>query len=133
MRPAAKSDGETCYDYVMTYVDDLIAVGVDSRSTMNALGETFKFKNNKVDQPENSLGAKLKWYDQGFSCWTITSVDYVNAAIKTIEEALKSKSYKLISKATTPMSSNFVPELDGTPELNDDDKQFYQVIIRMLR
>jgi hypothetical protein len=44
----------------MTYVDDLIAVGVHPKGTMDALGETFKFKNNKVERPENYLGAKIK-------------------------------------------------------------------------
>ena len=31
------------------------------------------------------------------------------------------------------MSSAFVPELDGSPELNDRDKQFFQELIGMLR
>ena len=132
MRPAIKNDGEACYDYVMTYVDDLIAVGVEPKTTMDALGRTFKFKNNKVEKPECYLGAKVKWYEQGFSCWTISSVDYVNAAVDTIEKALKNRPYKLISKVTTPMSSAFVPELDGSPELNDRDKQFFQELIGML-
>ena len=57
----------------------------------------------------------------------------MNAAVKTIEEALKKRPYKLISKATTPMSSGFVPELDGSSELNDKDRQFFQEIIGMLR
>ena len=133
LRPALKPDGEKCYDYVMTYVDDLIAVGVNPKETMDALGETFKFKNNKVERLESYLGARVRWYQQGFSCWTISSVDYVNAAIKTIEAALKDKRYKLMSKANTPMTSSFIPELDGSPELGDDNCQLFQELIGMLR
>ena len=133
LRPALKPDKENCYDYVMIYVDDLIAVGVNPKETMDALGETFKFKNNKVERVESYLGARVRWYQQGFSCWTILSVDYVNAAIKTIEAALKDKRYKLMSKANTPMTSSFIPELDGSPELGDDNCQLFQELIGMLR
>ena len=133
LRPSVKPDGEECCYYVMTYVDDLIAVGVNPKETMNALGGTFKFKNNKIEKPENYLEAKVSWYRQGFSCWTISSVDYVNAAVKTIEAALEKKPYKLLSKAVTPITSDFVQELDGTPELNYGDRQFFQELIGMLR
>ena len=40
---------------------------------------------------------------------------------------------KLPSKATTPMVSYFVPELDGTPELGPDDHRFFPEMIGMLR
>ena len=36
LRPALKPDGEKCYDYVMTYVDDLIAAGVNPKEAMVA-------------------------------------------------------------------------------------------------
>ena len=133
LRPAIKTDGEKCYDYVMTYVDDLVAIGINPETTMEGLGETFKFKNNKVEKPDTYLGAKLKWYNQGFSCWTISSVDYVNAAVKTIEAGLKGKAYKLVSKPKTPMTSNYHPEMDGTPELDAEDRRYYQELIGILR
>ena len=53
----------------------------------------------------------------GQQCWSTSSVDYVNAAIKTIEKGLVGRTWKLPSKATTPMTTSYLPELDGTAEL----------------
>ena len=67
------------------------------------------------------------------TCWTMSSVDYINAAVKNIEETLKNKVWKLPKKAATPMLANYVPELDASPELEPDDIQYYQELIGMLR
>jgi hypothetical protein len=34
MRAAAKSDGEKYYEYVMMYVDDILAISCDKRSIL---------------------------------------------------------------------------------------------------
>ena len=62
-------------------------------------------------------------------CWTITSIDYINAAIKNIEETLKSKIWKLPKKVSTPMTVNYVAEFDATLELGPDDIQYYQELL----
>jgi len=49
-----------------------------------------KCKNDKTAPPDMCLGAKLQLKElNGIQCWTITSVDHINAAIKTIEEGNK--------------------------------------------
>ena len=59
---------------------------------MNKITDTFKFKNYKVSPPETYLGARLNEKSiNGRKCWTMTSVDYFNAAIKNIEVTLKNK------------------------------------------
>ena len=66
------------------------------------------------------MGAQLQQKEiDEIKCWTITSYDYVKAAVQTIETALTTKSWKLPTKVTTPMSTVFIPELDGTDELNE--------------
>ena len=40
--------------------------------------------------------------------------------------------WKLPSKAPVPIVSAFVPELNGTPELEPDDHRFFQEMIGML-
>ena len=42
----------------------------------------------------------------------------MNAAIKNVEDAIKKKALKLPSKVRNPMDGAFVPEIDGTPELD---------------
>ena len=98
-------------------------------------GKTVKYKNGKIEPPEMYLGARLKRkMINGHMAWTITSYDYVIAAVKTIKDALTKKGrWKMPNKAITPMTALFVPELYGTDELGPDSIQFYQEMIGMLR
>jgi hypothetical protein len=97
-----------------------------------------QFKNDKIEEPLNYLGgARLvqKKKINGVDCWSISSVvDYVKAAVDKVEEGLRKKRWKLPTKvSTTPMALAFVPELDGTPELEPEDIQYFQELIGMLR
>ena len=47
-------------------------------------------------------------------CSTITSYDYVIAAVKTIKDAITLKPWNIPKTADIPMTESFVPELDGT-------------------
>jgi hypothetical protein len=135
LRPATKSCGFKYYEYVMVYVDDILALSEDPTRILKSIeGDTVKYKNDKIETPSMYLGAKLKFKElNGTECWSITSVDYVNAAVKTIKEALEGKRWKLPSKAKTPMSASYYPELDTSPELDADDITLYQEIIGMVR
>jgi hypothetical protein len=87
LRAATKSDGESYYEYVLMYVDDILAISCDARSILEEIQETFKFKNGKIEPPEYYLGAKLQRKNiNGLQCWTITSQDYVKAAVKMLKK-----------------------------------------------
>ena len=60
MRPAFKSDGETYYEYILSYVDDILAIVRHPKTVMEHIQANFKFMDNKVEPPEMYLGAKLK-------------------------------------------------------------------------
>jgi hypothetical protein len=117
------------------YVDDILAISCNAKEILEDVQRTFKLKNDKIEQPEFYLGAKLQEKSiNGLICWTITSQDYVKAAVQNIEEALKTKKWKLpTTHLETPMNSTYVPELDVTHELDGNDVVFYQEIIVMLR
>lgn len=101
---------------------------------MKAISQTLRFKKDIIAPPDFYLGAKLEQKElDGVKMWTITSRDYVKAAISNLEEQLKKKGEKLISKAPTPMASNYQPETDGSPELNSDDVTTFQELIGILR
>ena len=93
LRPGIKDNGEEYYEYVVLYVDDILAASVDLTVVLRSLeGNTVTYKNDKIEPPQVYLGAKLmKKEIDGITCWTISSVDYVNAAVQTIKEALKGK------------------------------------------
>ena len=77
------------------------------------------------------MGVQLvqKTSPSGTKCRCILSDKYVNAAIKNVEESIKKKSLRLPNKVRTPMDVTFIPELDGTPELDSPDVKFYQELI----
>jgi hypothetical protein len=94
------------YEYLMTYVDDLIAVSYNPMGIMKEIETTFKFKGNKIEETSSYLGARLQKKNiNGWGCWTITSQDNVNAAVVNVEKAIEGTKWKLPTKAATPMTS----------------------------
>ena len=135
LRAASKADGERYYEYVLMYVDDILAISCDPQAILEDIQRTFKLKNDKIEPPEFYLGAKLQQKPiNGMTCWTITSQEYVKAAVRNVEEAIKTKGRRLpTTNLETPMNSNYTPELDVTEELGHDDVTFYQELIGVLR
>ena len=135
LRPAVKEDGEEYYEYVMLYVEEVMAANHQAIKVMEDLGRGIKYKNDKIETPDSYLGAQLvlKTLPNDLKCWYMSSDKYVNAAIKNVEEAIKKKSLKIPNKVRTPMDGTFIPELDGTLELDNTDVKFYQEFIGILR
>jgi hypothetical protein len=135
LRAAVKGDGEEYYEYVLMYVDDILAISCDAKAILEDVQRTFKLKNDKIEPPEFYLGAKLQEKPiNGIKCWTVTSQDYVKAAVKNVEEAVKSTRWRLpTTHLDTPMNTTYVPELDVTHELDEPTVTFYQELIGMLR
>ena len=134
MRPATTEDGFEHYEYIMTYVDDILVISNTAMKIMREIQGQVKFKKDKIEPPDIYLGAKLKLKEiDDVVCWSISSNDYVKAAIDTVEKAIEQRPWKLSTKVQTPMSSNYQPELDVSDELNASDTQFFQELIGILR
>ena len=134
MRSAIKPDGERYYEYILAYVDDLLCISFDPNCAMLQINEKLKFKGNKIEPPEFYLGAKISEKKlNGRKIWTMSSIDYVKAAVKNLEEQLRETNRKLPSRAVKPMVDNYFPELDDTPELPPDQITFFQELIGILR
>ena len=132
--PSSQADGKMYYEYILCYVDDIMCISEKVMDTMQQLQKKFKFKKDLIEPPKNYLGARVRQRTiNGYTMWTISSYDYVVAAVKNVEDAIKDKKWQLPAKASTPMASNYEPELDGTPELNQDDHTYYQELIGVLR
>ena len=85
------------------------------RDLMKYIEWRFKFKNDKVEKPSSYLGARLqKKVINVWDCWTVTSLDYLNAAAEAVEEAVKRNTRQLPNKVLTPMVQYYLPELDAT-------------------
>ena len=80
------------------------------------------------------LGATLCQVETetGTKCWSMSSENYVKAAIENLESKL-GKSDMHLPKCRTPMSTSYHPSEDVTKELNVEGLQFYQEMIGILR
>ena len=63
MRPAIKENGFKYYEYVLCYVDDLLAIGDNPTTIMKSIQSKFRLKNNSMEKPEVYLGADMSEMD----------------------------------------------------------------------
>ena len=80
------------------------------------------------------LGAEIgKIQSDGGEFWTMSGEKYVKTAVKNLEDVLSSRGHRLPSKCYSPLSNNYRPELDTSPELKADGLLEYQELIGVLR
>jgi hypothetical protein len=107
---------------------------IRKRQPMAGIQKTFKLKDDKIEKPETYLGAQLSQVViKGQLCWTMSSHNYVKAAVANVEAALDASGQRLPSRCSTPIQSNYRPKLDTTPELNLKGMRYYQEQIELLR
>ena len=84
--PAVKEDGFEYYEYVLCYVDDILAISHKAKDALKAVQAIFKLKDDKIEPPDMYLGATLSvMEDNGVQGWCMTSDKYVKAAIANVE------------------------------------------------
>jgi hypothetical protein len=118
----------------LVYVDDILCILAEPKATMSGIQATFKLKDDRIEKPEMYLGAQLSLkVMNGVECWTMTSEQYVRAAIANVEAKLDESGQRLPTRCATPMQANYRPELDVTPELKLDGIRYFQELIGILR
>ena len=128
-----KPDSEEYYKYVLVYVDDIMVISHAPENVMKQIQERFEFKNNVWTDPDTYLGTKIEKKElNGKRVWTMTSREYIKASLVEIENKLERTGQRLPTKAYTPMTSNYSPELDGSPELDADNTTYFQELIGIL-
>jgi hypothetical protein len=103
---------------------------------MQALSKLFRLKDGYA-APTRYLGATIKKWrllgDETPKHWGHSSEEYVKQAIANVEEELLTHGRRLSGRYSTPMSSNYRPELDYTPLLQDTAANYYMELIGILR
>ena len=56
-RPAVKEDGFEYYEYILCYVDDILAISHKAKDALTAVQAIFKLKDDKIEPPDMYLGA----------------------------------------------------------------------------
>ena len=131
MRPATTSGGSSYYEYILLYTDDTLVISENAEHVLrNELGKHFTLKEESIGPPKIYLGGSVRkvQLDNGVKCWSFSSSQYVQAAVKNVEDYLEkheNPNWKLPKKAETPMQTSYWPELDVSPELNSLDAVYY--------
>ena len=72
-RPATKEDGFEYYEYVLCYVDDILAISHKAKDVLKAVKAVFKLKDDRIEPPDMYLGATLSTMeDDGVQGWCMT-------------------------------------------------------------
>ncbi len=114
----------THFDVVLVYVDDILVFAKDPQTTMNELGKLYELKPESVHEPDIYLGANMEKVQlpTGKVEWSMGSKTYVKNAIRVVEALIMEDDPEAKLKSTTrnPFPSGYKPDLDVTPELNDE-------------
>jgi hypothetical protein len=142
MRPAKHSDGSEHYEYILLYTDDALAIGeFPEKLLREQIGKYCELKEESIGPPTQYLGGHVRkvQLENSVECWAFGSSQYVQAAVKNVEDYLASRhalndtSLKLPAKAETPIQTSYRPELDVSEELGPDESAYYQSLIGVLR
>ena len=141
MRPNTKPDGTQYWEYVLLYVDDALACSHDPQAIMDHLASRYTLKKGSVKEPTEYLGAEIRKHyvtnpdgtQSAKPRWAMSSDLYVKRALADVERELAEIGQTLKSKVSTPLSADYRPELDTTPELDARRANYYQGLIGVLR
>ena len=139
MRPAQQSDGSGYYEYILLYTENALVIIENTEKVLrHELGLYFNLKEKSMGPPKIYLGGSVRKVklENGVECWAFGSSQYVQAAVKNVEEYLAkqvTERWKLPTKVETPLRTTYRPELDVSPELGSTEATYYMSLIGVLR
>ena len=136
MRPGVKDDGTEYWQYVLLYTDDILCIMESPEKFLREeIGTRFTLKESSIAPPTQYLGNKVSQVtlENGNKCWSFSSSQYVQNAVKNVEEHLQKSGEKLPTRVRSPWPSNYRPESDITLELSPTKATYYQSLIGVLR
>ena len=136
IRPGTKSDGTTYWQYVLLYTDDILAIMEEPEKFLREeLGQRFTLKEKSIGPPTQYLGNKVSEVEleNGVKCWSFSSSQYIQNAVKNIEKRLHLRGETLPGRGSAPWPSNYRPEIDISPELSEENANYFQSLIGVLR
>ena len=135
-RESVRKNGNRYYELLLVYVDDILVVSHDPKSTMDRIGQMYDLKDS-VKRPQRYLGANIERRQtrDGRVVWAMSSRDYVRNAVQVVKDMLHEDglALKVGKQADRPMPKSYHPELDVSPELSAEMANRYQQLIGMLR
>jgi len=109
------------YEYIATYVDNIIIVSKDPKVYMNKIKEVFPIRNEEVN-PSYYLGSNISLKSNGIM--KISSEKYIAEILRRYQDKNGP-----IREEKTPAAANDHPEEDDTPKLNPEGITEFQSIM----
>ncbi len=115
------------------YVDNLLVLSNDPTCIMNTISDSYRLKNDSVQKTTTYLGAQIKDFchpdDHTMVMQSLSADQYIKNALANLDFNLQRMGKRLLMKVTTPLASDYCPELDIGPYLDIDFTRFYQQLI----
>ena len=91
-------------------------------------------KSESIGPPSLYLGGKLREVvlESGEKAWAFGSSQYVQAAVKNVEQYLEKSGKSLKPKAIDVLPKGYRPEIDISPELGPQEASYFQSLIGVL-
>jgi Reverse transcriptase (RNA-dependent DNA polymerase) len=137
MRQANNDNGQPYYEYVLVYVDNMLIMLHDPQGCVIDVMQAKGYSCKDLGEPERYLGAQVGRFNLKHGelvvghCWYLSAEKYIKVAIDNIETRIGAKLE--YAKVQLPLESNYKPELDNSPELDDQQTNYYQSIIGVLQ
>ena len=115
------------YEYLVTYVDDVLIWSKDPMAVMEQLKSKYTMKG--VGAPEYYLGGNVELMDEH---WTAEGVGLALSAttyVKTIVEKFEKLFDCHFKSVKTPMEENYHPEVDDSPLASEKDAAIFRSVI----
>ena len=136
IRPARRNYGTEYYEYVLLYTDYCLVISDNAEKILrNEIGKSFRLKKKSIADPGKYLWGEIRKVElnNGIYFWAFSSTQYVQDAVKNVEQYLKVQGKNILAKAPAPFQKNYRPEIDMTEELGEDDAAYYHSLIEVLR
>jgi hypothetical protein len=100
----------------------------------NEIGQHLILREESMGPPSIYLGGKLQkiTLENGVKAWAFGSCQYVQSAVKNVEEHHAKTGEKPPYKAPTPLSGNYRPEINVSPELGEIKASHFHSLIGVL-
>ena len=124
------------WEYVLLYVDDCLCVSHRPQKVLEKeIGKYWTMKPGSVGPPSIYLGNKVSkvTLENGVKAWSFSSSQYVQGAVTNVETYLKRKGESLPRKCSTPLATNYRPEIDISEELNSAEASYFMSLVGILR
>lgn len=133
--------GNVYYSYLIVYVDDVLCIHKSPNKVLNMINRDYRLK-EPPECPTMYLGTDIsKCYvgDEisGPKCWAMSAYSHVKKALEVVNDRMRECSviFRHSNKTTKNLfsSQSYRPELDITELCNEEQVQFYQNLVGIMR